>query len=178
MLRSHGPTFRRIGPSQPVDEKLPAHYATACCSDRPETLSSKWCNESPLHAWITSITSCPIKSCFDCRPCNNVANRCKEMTNDRLYLFSSEPDSALVCIRCAGPTWLICAIFYHTSYFSIAYMYSQTALGLVVRVWCQDPEERPRAKRILAGSTWLQQFDVPDRRGRWGIVFLRWIKTI
>lgn len=68
-------------------------------------------------------------------------------------------------------------IFYHTSYFSIVYMYSQTALGLVVRVWCQDPEERPRAKRILAGSTWLQQFDVPDRRGRWGIVFLRWIKT-
>ena len=26
---------------------------------------------------------------------------------------------------------------------------------------CQDPEERPRAKRLLAGSAWLQQFDLP-----------------
>lgn len=28
----------------------------------------------------------------------------------------------------------------------------------------QDPEERPRAKRLLAGSTWLQQFDIVERR--------------
>eukprot|EP00913_Durusdinium_trenchii_P010733 g10069.t1 len=25
----------------------------------------------------------------------------------------------------------------------------------------RDPEERPRAKRLLAGSAWLQQFDLP-----------------
>lgn len=37
------------------------------------------------------------------------------------------------------------------------------ARDLVFKMMQRDPEERPRAKRILAGSTWLQQFDVPDR---------------
>eukprot|EP00435_Cladocopium_sp_Y103_P054025 s490_g17.t1 len=39
------------------------------------------------------------------------------------------------------------------------------ARDLVFKMMQRDPEERPRAKRILAGSTWLQQFDIPDRRG-------------
>ncbi|CAK9066075.1 unnamed protein product [Durusdinium trenchii] len=37
----------------------------------------------------------------------------------------------------------------------------EEARELVFKMMQRDPEERPRAKRLLAGSAWLQQFDLP-----------------